>query len=324
MSLTLAQRIERQNGLGASDAAPAMALSKWKSPLELYLEKTEDLSAANDDDSGSEFMYWGSKLESMIAEGWTEKTGIKVRRVNQTLRHPEHDFMLAHLDRRQVGNGRPLECKNVNVYYARSAFGEDGSDEVPEQYLIQVHHQISIARAIWGAEGAELAALIGGNELRSFSFNYDAELEELIVNRERQFWQHVTDRIPPPPVNLTDLEILYAEDNGAIKAVTDPEIVKRWELLHDLKTSLKAKEGAVKEQELKLKLVIAEAAGIKFTAPLDGPDDAGISYAGKTLATWKTQGKAGFDAKRFQGDHPKLFDQYKTGVRFRVLRLTKP
>ena len=309
MTLTAAQRTERLTGIGASDAAAAMGLSQWKTPLELYLDKTEELDAANDPVVGNELMYWGSKLETMIAEGWSEKTGIKVRRVNAQLTHPEHDFMIAHLDRRQVGNGRPLECKNVNVYYARSAFGEEGSDDVPVHYLIQVHHQIVIARAKWGAEGAELAALIGGNNLRTYTFQHDAELEELIIKREAEFWQHVIDRRPPPPTTLGDLEFLYAEDNGEIKAVTDPEIVKRWNELHELKASAKVTLSAIKDNELLLKLAIAEAAGIKFEDPLEGPDGAGISYAGKTLATWRTQTRKSYTVPE---------------SKYRVLRLTKP
>ncbi|QTD41950.1 YqaJ viral recombinase family protein [Sporosarcina sp. Te-1] len=51
--------------------------------------------------------YWGNRLE--VAEEFAKRTGKKVRRNNHLLVHPEHDFMLANLDRVVVGERALLE-----------------------------------------------------------------------------------------------------------------------------------------------------------------------------------------------------------------------
>lgn len=321
MTLTAIQHQERLSGIGASDAAAALGLSKWKTPLELYLEKTQEIDAP--DLSGSELIKWGNRLETAIADGWSDDTGVKVARVNQTLRHPDYPFMLCHLDRRQVGKRRVLECKNVSQFFGNQAFGESGTDQVPDQYLIQVHHQISIVHALWGWDGAELAALIGGNDLRTYSFNYDQGIDELLTTRLQKFWKMVETRTPPEPTSLTDLDILFAQDNGNIKDIVDIGLVDAWETLHAMKQDQQAREKEIKALELQLKLAIAESAGIQV-ADTTGPDNPGIAYAGKTLATWKTQTRTSLDAKALQADHPDLFDQYSKTSSFRVLRLSKP
>lgn len=321
MTLTAIQHQERLTGLGASDSAVALGLSPWKTPLELYLEKTQELDAP--DLSGNELIKWGNRLETAIADGWSEDTGIKVARVNQTLRHPQYPFMLCHLDRRQVGQRRVLECKNVGHFYGNQAFGESGTDQVPDQYLIQVHHQISIVHALWEWTGGELAALIGGNDLRTFSFDYDPEVDELLTTRLQKFWKHVETRNPPEPTSVGDLDLLFAQDNGQIKDVVDVGLVDVWQRLHDMKAAAGDQAKEIKALELELKLAIAESAGIQVSDTA-GPDSPGIAYAGKTLATWKTQTRTSLDTKQFQADHPDLFNQYSKTSSFRVLRLTKP
>lgn len=321
MTLTAIQHEERLTGLGASDSAVALGLSPWKTPLELYLEKTQELDSP--DLSGNELIKWGNRLETAIANGWAEDTGIKVARVNQTLRHPEYPFMICHLDRRQVGQKRVLECKNVGQFYGNQAFGESGTDQVPDQYLIQVHHQIIITHALWNWSGGELAALIGGNDLRTYTFNYDPEVDELLTTRLQKFWKHVETRTPPEPTSVGDLDLLFAQDNGHIKDVVDVGLVATWERLHELKAAAGDQAKEIKALELELKLAIAESAGIQVSDTA-GPDNPGLAYAGKTLATFKTQTRTSLDSKQLKNDHPEIFNQYSKTSSYRVLRLTKP
>ncbi len=87
----------RRGGIGSSDAAAAVGLSPYKSPLELWLEKTGRKEGP--DLSGSEAVFWGTTLEAIVANVYANRTGNKVRRVNAVLQHPDHPFMLANLDR---------------------------------------------------------------------------------------------------------------------------------------------------------------------------------------------------------------------------------
>lgn len=100
----------RNGGIGSSDAAAALGLSPYKSPLELWLEKTNRKPPT--DLSQSEAVYWGTVLEAIIANVYAERTGNKVRRINAVLQHPEHHHMLANLDR-AVGSDGVLEIKTA-------------------------------------------------------------------------------------------------------------------------------------------------------------------------------------------------------------------
>lgn len=63
----------RDLGIGGSDAAVIMGLNSYKSPYELWIEKTGQ--AEPPDLSGNQFVYWGTKNEPAIAEWFQEETG---------------------------------------------------------------------------------------------------------------------------------------------------------------------------------------------------------------------------------------------------------
>ena len=67
----------RNSGIGGSDAATVLGLNKWKSPFQLWLEKTGQTEP--DDLSQNEYVYWGTVLEQVVADRFCELTGKKVR-----------------------------------------------------------------------------------------------------------------------------------------------------------------------------------------------------------------------------------------------------
>ena len=50
----------RQKGIGGSDAAAVLGLSRWKGPIDIWLSKTQEIMQ---DDGQSEAAYWGTVLE---------------------------------------------------------------------------------------------------------------------------------------------------------------------------------------------------------------------------------------------------------------------
>ncbi|MCX2499574.1 YqaJ viral recombinase family protein, partial [Plesiomonas shigelloides] len=63
----------RQQGIGSSDAAAAIGLSRYKSPLTLWLEKTG--RKACDDLSQNAAVQWGIALEPLLAQVYAKRTG---------------------------------------------------------------------------------------------------------------------------------------------------------------------------------------------------------------------------------------------------------
>ena len=84
----------RKNGIGGSDAAAACGISRYKSPVELWMEKTDKMTPSEVGES----TYWGTLLEGIVRDEFTKRTGIEVKSEKVLLRSAEHPFVLANLD----------------------------------------------------------------------------------------------------------------------------------------------------------------------------------------------------------------------------------
>jgi putative phage-type endonuclease len=277
----------RGRGIGSSDAAVAVGLSPYKSPLELWLEKTD--RQAPPDLAANDAVFWGATLEHIIATVYAERTGVKVRRLNAVLQHPEYPFMLANLDRvvqhPTDGNGI-LEVKTAGVNSAR--FWEDG---VPESYQCQVLHQLAVTGKAW----CDVAVLIGGQDFRVYRVVRDDEKIADLIEREVKFWQFVIDDAPPP-VDGTEssgraLASMYPSDRGdTVDFSHDTEMnhlfANYWEYRQQRET-LETQEELLKQQ-------LQERLGFSSGAVLD---NAKISWR-------KSKDSITTDFKRLSEDHP--------------------
>ena len=214
-SISHAQWLQvRKSGIGSSDAAAAVGLHPYKSPLQLWMEKTgrdAALPVVNPNDDHSP-MYWGTVLEPIVAGHYTRRTGRRVRRVNAVLQHPQHAWMLANIDREVLGSPdvQVLECKTAGIHGAR--LWREG---VPEYVHLQVMHQL----AVTGKQAADVAVLLGGQELQLFRIERNPEMIAQLITLERRFWAYVEQDLAPPAdgSDSADLALrcLYPQDTGA-------------------------------------------------------------------------------------------------------------
>lgn len=210
----------RKGGIGSSDAAAAVGLNPYKSQLELWMEKTNrdgNLPQTDPNDETSP-MYWGTLLEPIVAAHYTKRTGNKVRRINAVLQHPNEPWMLANIDREVVAAPRVqiLECKTAGINGAR--LWKDG---VPEYVQLQVLHQL----AVTGKQAADVAVLIGGQDLQVHRIERDEKMIAQLIELERRFWQFVElDQAPPADGSESAdqaLRALYSRDTGVSLDLTE-------------------------------------------------------------------------------------------------------
>ena len=84
----------RKLGVGGSDASVVCGVNRYKSAVELWMDKTGQLPYQE----AGEAAYWGTQLEPFVRAEFTKRTGIEVRQIKQLLQSEEHPFMLANLD----------------------------------------------------------------------------------------------------------------------------------------------------------------------------------------------------------------------------------
>lgn len=180
----------RKNGLGGSDIATILGLNPYKTSYQLYLEKTENI--IDDTISLKESVVWGNLLEEPIAQRYADLTHKEIR-TSETIIHPLFPYFLANPDRLIVGEKKGLEIKTVG---SRSAhlWGESGSKIIPEYYYPQIMHYLFVL----DYDSWDVAALIGGQELRIYTFERDKEFDRIIEECGTEFWENnVLKRIPP-------------------------------------------------------------------------------------------------------------------------------
>ena len=212
----------RKHGIGSSDAAAAVGLNPYQSQLELWMIKTGrdgGLPTIDPDDESSP-MYWGHILEPIVAAHYTKRTGLKVRRINAVLQHPDPNmaWMLANLDYSIVGSNdvQILECKTAGEFGSR--LWRDG---VPEYIQCQVQHQL----AVTGKPAADVCVLLCGQEIRIYRIERDDELIARLIELERKFWHYVEHDIEPPADGSDSagqaLRAFYPYDKGNTLDLTE-------------------------------------------------------------------------------------------------------
>jgi len=187
----------RRQGVGSSDAPIIAGVAPWGDIRALYAEKP----GIGPQPEENEPMRWGRLLENAVAEGYTEITGNRLRRVNLIQRHPRYPFMLASIDRAIVGRKRLLEIKTSR--FRSEEWGEPGTNQIPDHYAVQVQHQM----AVTSYREADVAVLFSRSDLKLYTVPFDKPLVEGLIELEQAFWRHVTTQTPPPEIAPARLEL---------------------------------------------------------------------------------------------------------------------
>ncbi len=205
--------------LGASEVAAVLGLSPWVTPYEVWARKTGRLTEHKQSDA----LDAGVRLEPIVLDWAESQLGPIDRRVEAVI---DGTPIVTHPDGLTKA-GEPVEAKTsgiVGPVYGH--WGEAGTDEIPEHYLVQCLVQLEATRA----SVCHVPALLGGRGFVLFAVPAHAALQSEIVDRACQWWrQHVkADRPPeastPPPLSV--LKRLRRQPNKTVPL--DAELVERW------------------------------------------------------------------------------------------------
>lgn len=191
LALTPERKALRATRIGASEVGALFGLDPFCTRFELWHRKAGSLP--EEDLSDNRHVFWGTILEPAVAQGVALREGWAVRKVNRDSPHPEVDCLGASLDYEVVGHERGpgvLEIKTADAYAVRS--WDNG--EPPLRYQLQLQAQLDCTRRAWGA----IAVLVGGNDLRVYTYEPHGAAIERIRTEAVKFWQTLHAGLEPP------------------------------------------------------------------------------------------------------------------------------
>lgn len=189
---------ERSKGLGSSDIAPILGLSRHTRPIEVQLDKLGESEPRPD----TVFTEWGRRLEAVIAEAAGDALDTRFTRWDAAIHCRDWWIAFTHLDRRGRVDGQMvgLECKSG---MSTRGWGDpatvsitEAHEVMPPDYAIQVGHHLLCT----GYVAVYVAALIGYRDFRLYRVERDdAWLADLLADEQAWWQRHVVERIPVDP-----------------------------------------------------------------------------------------------------------------------------
>lgn len=234
---------QRTKGVGGSDVAAIMGLSPWKSPLEVWMEKTGRMEAP--DLSGKESVAMGTELEGVVLDMYRRRhPDSHVQRVNAILASVARPWAQASLD----GIVRDPELGWGVLEIKTGSRESEWADGVPLHYLTQVTHYMGVT----GYAFADVSALIGDHGLHYHEYRVMRDEEDVraVVESVDEFWADCVekDQMPPYVSSLPSegkaLHELYKRSDGEMDP-SDAEATE-WLAAHVM-------EATEQEQEIKCK-----------------------------------------------------------------------
>jgi len=295
--LTEAQKKARQRKIGGSDVAAIMGLSEFcdNTPYAIWCEKILGKPRVFDPEG------WGHKLEPIILDTYTQKTGIQLKRPKEPYYHDKYEFMVANPDGVGIDNNIIIDAKTAHNY---RKFGSRSDLTLPSDYLLQLAHYCIVL----DADYAECAILFGGNDFQILRYDRNEELEKLIISKEKEFYDnYIITETPPPAKSKADLLHKYQK-------LSDGEVKKADSKIYEKVCELKSLSATIKEMEREKNDLITEIGCYMKDSPVL------LDMQGKKLATWKLQKRESIDREKLKTEHPEVYKTVAKETQIRVFR----
>ena len=180
--------IPRGEIIGGSDIAAILGLSKWTTPQQLLQRKALEESI-----KVNEPMFWGTRLESAIADVYEERYCDKEHSLfdpvkdwdrGHQVRHPDHPWLAASPDRLLIKGDfgeivGGLEIKNIGTFSKKS-----WKESVPVYYQTQAQTYMMV----FGLPSWEFYVLCGGNDPFHVELEENPFMQEKILREGKNFY----------------------------------------------------------------------------------------------------------------------------------------
>lgn len=303
----------RRKGIGGSDAAAIMGQSPFCTKRDLFYDKCGIQPVLDEEETNWVAKEVGHRLEDLVAEIFSRKTGIKVYPIRKMFQHPLYPFMLADVDffiDFPDGTKGILECKTTN-YNCQDKWA---NNSVPVNYEYQGRHYMSVMNV----DKVYFACLYGNNE-NEFIIRFmerDMEVEADLIAEEEFFWnENVMKKVEPLYTEKSDLVLESIrrhygpaeKDADAVKLQRKHlAAIKKYLELKEQKSSVDSQSKKLEEDMKQAYLDIVEELGTSCTGMLKaGTEEYTITY--------NTAYRTGIDKKgleKLKIQHPDIYDDF--------------
>lgn len=240
----------RKAGVGGSDMSTILGLNSFKTPYELWLEKTGRVEPEDISDKWA--IVKGNALENELRKRFRAKHPemLVTDGTDKQFIARERLYLRASLDgilQGDDGSFGILEIKTAGNRRAGDWHDGNGNLRIPPYYLAQVEFYALVTGWTWGV----VYAAIGDDEPVEIPFRADVEDMAAIDKAAADFWQFVTTGTPPQ-LTAGDVQKAFPEPTPDIvdESADDDlyDLLARYESTSNRAKDLKNEQKELQEQ----------------------------------------------------------------------------
>lgn len=340
------KEFNRQKFLGGSDAAAVFGLSEWRTPLQVYFQKTgqtppKDLEI---DPAKLKMFRRGKLMEPVVIRMLQDETPIKIVR-KSSAKTPnryvdkEFPFLAAEIDFEWevtqhtvdyfadngvvidpglIGSIQNGEVKTAHPFVAMKKFGEEGTDEIPIEYAAQAMHGLMVK----DRELCIFPVLVGSDNLIIYWVRRDEALIAEMRKRCVEFWiNNVQAGVPPDPIRLPDIFALFKR-MGETRREATPEVLDWIKQYDEAKSTAKAAHEL--EEELQFRIGEFLLGAGKYEEPDPDTGKHVVTLDGKPMMTVEFQQQFRLWETAVKVKYPKVAEECVRLSQFFVFKRNKP
>lgn len=203
----------RLQGIGASEASAVIGCNPYMSNVDLWRLKTGRKQAQ--DISSNAHVQYGHDAEGPLRELFAldyPRFEVSYGGAYDMVHHPEHPFIFATLDGRlkEKATGRLGVYEGKTTEILRSMQKEKWKDRIPDNYYVQVIHQLIATGWEFAVLNAQMKRVFDG-DVRTETRRYFIERAEVqddidyLLTEEVKFWTEYVQKDLEPPLILPEI-----------------------------------------------------------------------------------------------------------------------
>ena len=269
-------------GIGGTDISAILGMNPYKTPLDVWLDKTGQGPPDEDDEN----KWWGREMEPVLAKRYIKECEQKFGSpfdlvipspVMLPIRHKKIECVVGSPDALWLPTFKEIKKPGIVTVESQGGvdfktsgrpqdWGEPGTDDIPRHYHLQADWYMGLTGAAWW----DVATLLMSFNRRFMIFRVtrDDDLIGYLQEEAEKFWKdHVLSGIPPDLDGSKSageyIKRKYPVEVGPMLAPTDTEILADIDRYRENRDQLKHLEQLVSMYENRLKNFVGDCAGME-------------------------------------------------------------